>query len=82
MKNILRMTIKLDNKFSDLRKYAGENIIPIIRHLAQNVLETIITIRKPRKVLEIGTAIGYSAMIIYDAMNFYCKPIITTLRKR
>ncbi len=53
-------------KFSDfeleLKKYAKENNVPIIFDEGLCFLETIIRLHKPRRILEIGTAIGYSAI--------------------
>lgn len=50
-----------------VEKYAKENRVPIISHEGTQLLSTVVKEYKPRSVLEIGTAIGYSTMII--AMN-------------
>lgn len=46
----------------ELEKYALENSIPIINWNAAELLEQLIAIHKPKRVLELGTAIGYSAI--------------------
>lgn len=55
----------LNLKFTDyeleLRDYAIENNVPIIGDEGLSFLEMIIALYKPKNILEIGTAIGYSA---------------------
>lgn len=46
----------------ELEKYALENSVPIINWNAAELLEQLISIHKPKRVLELGTAIGYSAI--------------------
>ena len=46
--------------------YEGRRV-PIIRDDAARFLEIIISQKKPRKILEIGTAIGYSSIIMAKA---------------
>ncbi len=46
----------------ELKDYAKVNHVPIILDEGLALLETIIAIKKPKKILEIGTAIGYSAI--------------------
>jgi len=46
----------------ELEKYASENSVPIINWNAAEFLEQLISIHKPERVLELGTAIGYSAI--------------------
>ncbi len=55
---------KLTYELSELRKYAEEKYIPIIKEDTSLLLEILLKIHKPDKVLEIGTAIGFSATFI------------------
>lgn len=48
----------------DIRKYALDNKIPIMRDATVEELIKSINEYKPRKILEIGTAIGYSGSIM------------------
>ena len=48
-----------------LKKYAIENDVPIIRDETREFLRCILNIKKPMNVLEIGTAIAYSTLIIH-----------------
>lgn len=56
-------------KFGDkrLEEYAQQNYVPIVKRDTANMLRLIVAMLKPRRVLEIGTAIGYSAKIMLDA---------------
>lgn len=46
----------------ELRAYAKENHVPIILDDGLAMLETTIRLIRPKKILEIGSAIGYSAI--------------------
>lgn len=66
----------------DLKKlevYALENSVPIIHKEVAQFLETMITIKKPKKILELGTAIGYSAILMNIASMGQCN-IVTIER--
>ncbi len=56
-------------KFGDkrLEEYAQQNYVPIVKRDTANMLRLIVAMLKPRRVLEIGTAIGYSGKIMLDA---------------
>ncbi len=51
-----------DTDFVDLRKYAKENDVPIMNSQTKAFIISILKIAKPKKILEIGTAIGYSSL--------------------
>lgn len=53
--------------FRDLEVYAEENHIPIVEKEVAQLLKVLLKIHKPKKILEIGTAIGYSALIMAEA---------------
>lgn len=55
--------------FAEMEAYAKENFIPIIRRDAAIELLKIVCERKPTRILEIGTAIGYSSLRIAHALN-------------
>nr|WP_106780065.1 O-methyltransferase [Lysinibacillus timonensis] len=46
----------------EMENYAKENHVPIMQLSAIDVLSQILKIQKPSNILEIGTAIGYSAI--------------------
>lgn len=51
-----------DTDFVDLRKYAIDNDVPIMNSQTKELIISILQISKPKKILEIGTAIGYSSL--------------------
>ena len=56
-----------DSDINYLKKYALENDVPIIRDETRDFLRMILAIIKPKNILEIGTAIGYSTLIIHNS---------------
>lgn len=48
----------------ELEAYAAENKVPIIHKEVANFLELMINIKKPGTILELGTAIGYSSILM------------------
>lgn len=64
-----------DRDFLDLRSYAKENNVPIMRVETKEFIKTILRIHKPKSILEIGTAIGYSSLIF----DKYTNAEITTI---
>ena len=71
----------LNLKFTEfdltLKDYAEKNGVPIIFDEGLAFLESIIRIHKPKRILEIGTAIGYSAI----RMHRVCGSHITTIER-
>ena len=47
-----------------LRDYANEHRVPILRRDAAAFLRTLVSLKKPSRILEVGTAIGYSAILM------------------
>ena len=53
-----------DESLSLLRKKALEDNIPIIRPAAERYLITELRLTEPKRILEIGAAVGYSAIVM------------------
>ncbi len=53
-----------DERLEELRAYAKAERVPIIRRETESLLRTLIRARDPKHILEIGTAIGYSALVM------------------
>ena len=51
----------------DMYDYALQNEVPIIRRESRDFLITLLVSLKPKSILEIGTAIGYSAIVMAQA---------------
>ena len=53
--------------------------IPIIKRPTQNLLRFLLTLHKPQRILEVGTAVGFSAILMATYGPADCK--ITTIEK-
>lgn len=51
-----------EQKIVEIEQYAKENNIPIMELVGIDTMLQILRIAKPKRILEIGTAIGYSAI--------------------
>ena len=54
----------LPTELAELEKKALSEEVPIIRKESQNVLRFLIESKKPRHILEVGTAVGFSALFM------------------
>ena len=63
----------------ELEDYAKENSVPIVQREVAKFLELMISIKKPLKILELGTAIGYSAILM--SISSGRKSLITTVER-
>ncbi|MGO4987965.1 MAG: O-methyltransferase [Gallicola sp.] len=61
------LTETKDPQLLEMEEYAKKHFVPIIEPEVARFLETLVKMKKPKKILEIGTAIGYSALIMYKA---------------
>lgn len=50
--------------FLEMEQYAKENHVPIMQLMGMESLLHLLSLQKPKTILELGTAIGYSAMRI------------------
>ncbi|HAR6154730.1 TPA: O-methyltransferase [Staphylococcus pseudintermedius] len=51
-----------DNDIDQLRNYAETHQVPIVDQLSLDLIQQIIRLHQPKEILEVGSAIGYSAM--------------------
>ena len=58
----------MEDLFREMEIYAEENHVPIIRAAARDVFLQAVKEAAPRRILEIGTAIGYSSLLMADAL--------------
>lgn len=63
----------------ELEKYSLETNVPIIRPQMQSLLKFLLAWGKPMKILEVGTAIGFSALLMSEYAPLGCH--ITTIEK-
>lgn len=52
-----------------LRAYATEHRVPILREDAAALMRTLTALHQPKRILEIGTAIGYSALVMAECVS-------------
>ena len=81
-----RMTIFIDSMdtpntefLNQLEKYSKETNVPIIRPSMQSFLKLLLAIKQPKKILEVGCAIGFSALLMSEYGPKDCH--ITTIEK-
>lgn len=61
----------------ELEKEARENRVPIIRREMQSFLKALLRITSPRLILEVGTAVGFSTLLMSEYAPEDCR--ITTI---
>ncbi|MGN9164172.1 O-methyltransferase [Tissierellaceae bacterium HCP3S3_D8] len=69
-----------DSYLKEMEKYAIENHVPIIESEVAQLLRVLLKMKRPKDILEVGTAIGYSALVMCDAQLGDCR--ITTIERR
>lgn len=71
----------LDTKNSEIleavEKEARASSVPVIRREMQSFLKTLLLMRKPMRILEVGTAVGFSALLMSEYAPEGCR--ITTI---
>ncbi len=73
----LRNTLKeRDGIYKEMEAYAKEKDVPIVQPETSKFIETLCMIKKPKKILEVGCAIGYSAIVMANSSP---KSQITTI---
>lgn len=63
----------------DIEDFAKENKVPIVQKETGKFLEFIVNMKKPLRILELGTAIGYSSILMYQAAT--TDPTIVTIER-
>lgn len=61
----------------EIEEFAHKTDVPIIRKEMESFLRVLIGIKSPKRILELGTAIGYSAILMANSMPAECR--ITTI---
>jgi len=62
---------------NDLEQYARETNVPVIRPQMQSFLKLLLSMKQPERILEVGTAIGFSALFMSEYGRAGCQ--ITTI---
>ena len=61
----------------ELEQEAKRDYVPIIRKDMQNLLRFLLRLKRPLKILEVGTAVGFSALLMAENTTEDCQ--ITTI---
>lgn len=64
---------------NEIEKEARETNVPVIRTQMQSLIKFLLAMQKPRSVLEVGCAIGFSALLMSEYAPEDCH--ITTIEK-
>lgn len=64
---------------NELEQYALKTNVPVIRPQMQSFLKLLLAIKQPKQILEVGTAIGFSALLMSEYGPGDCQ--ITTIEK-
>ncbi len=65
---IREKTVHNDPLLAELEAYAAANKVPIAEPETARLMSVLTKLVRPRKILEVGTAIGYSAIIMADGL--------------
>ena len=63
----------------EIEQEALETFVPIIRKEMQSFLKVLLVLKKPTRILEVGTAVGFSALLMSENVPENCR--ITTIEK-
>jgi predicted O-methyltransferase YrrM len=64
---------------NEIEREARETNVPIIRTQMQRLIRFLLTLQKPQSILEVGCAIGFSALLMSEYAPRGCR--ITTIEK-
>ena len=53
----------------ELGKTAKEAYVPIIRREMQSLLKLLLAMKRPIRILEVGTAVGFSALLMAEYLS-------------
>ena len=68
VEDYIRNTLKdKEGLLKELEEYAKENNVPIIHKEVSDFLKVILKMQKPKRILEVGCAIGYSTVLDKNA---------------
>jgi predicted O-methyltransferase YrrM len=70
---------KTDTLIEEMETFAKEHNVPILSWQSAEFLEQLVLMKNPRRVLELGTAIGYSTIRV--ARNLKGKSVIHSIEK-
>lgn len=80
MEEYIRGLIKdRSGKLKEIEEFARDNKVPIVQKETGKFLELMVTMKKPLRILELGTAVGFSSILMYEASG--TNPEIITIER-
>ena len=61
----------------EIEAEAKKNYVPVIRKEMQSFLKSMLALKRPERILEVGTAVGFSALLMEEYNPVPC--LITTI---
>lgn len=68
-----------DGRLKEIEDFARENGVPIVQKESGVFLEFMTSMNKPKRILELGTAVGFSSILMYEAAG--TEPDIVTIER-
>ena len=70
VEDYIRTTLKeKDGLLRELEEYANEHNVPIVHKEVSELLKVLLKIQKPKRILEVGCAIGYSSILFASVLD-------------
>ncbi|MDB8789720.1 O-methyltransferase [Romboutsia sp. 1001216sp1] len=70
VQDYIRNTLKdKEGLLKELEDYAHENNVPIIHKEVSELLKVLLKMKKPKRILEVGCAIGYSSILFASILG-------------
>ena len=66
---IKSLTACNSNFLEELRQKPLEDKVPIIKRETESLLKTLLLLKKPKKILEVGTAVAYSSLVMAEVLE-------------
>ncbi|MDR1773927.1 MAG: O-methyltransferase, partial [Clostridioides sp.] len=66
IRNTLRQS---EGLLLELEEYAKQNHVPIIHKEVSDMIKVLLKMQRPKRILEIGCAIGYSSIFFANALE-------------
>lgn len=79
---IMSLVSENDNDIINLKKQALANNVPIIRDETKQFLRMLLNIYKPNQILEIGTAVAYSTLVMHRTCKYAQIVTVENYKKR
>ena len=73
------LRMELPAYITELEREAVRDEVPVIRRAVRDLLRYLLRVNRPKKVLEVGTAVGYSALFMIECLPAASR--ITTIEK-